>query len=254
MAISFTGGKLIVNHLDVGADLHTLQINHGSELVDRTTFGSNTRQRVGALKDDSIEVQGYVNLGSSQSDPVLFAETGASERLVTAWTKPITVGSTGQTGVGMNAVGEGYVFGGQVGVLLPFSFNVQSASDLVRTITVENALSTAWSTDANTGTAWNIVHCTTEEKLYAGLHVTALSTGLGATVSALIQAASSSGFATSNNRISFSAQSCKAGTFATPIVSSALSTDQPFLRAVVTVSTGSSTGAQANGLVWVGLQ
>lgn len=254
MAITFTGGKLIENHLDVGADLHTLQINFSAEMLDATTFGSTTRKHQGGLKDASIDVNGYVNLASSQSDPVLFAETGAGARLVSAWTKPITIPSTNETGVGMNAVGEGYTFGGQVGTLLPFTFTVQSESDLVRTIALDNALSTAWSTDANTGTAVNVVHCTTAEKLYAGFHVTAFSTGLNGSISAVIQAASSSGFATSNNRISFTAMTCKAGVWATPIAASALSTDQPFLRSVVTVSSATSTGATANGVIWAAIQ
>lgn len=253
MAIVFTGGKLIENHLDISADLHTLQINYAAEMLDATTFGATTRKHQGGLKDASIEVQGYANLESSQSDPVLFARIGNAPRLVTAWTKPITAGSTSETGVGMNAVGEGLTWGGQVGTLLPFSFNVQSESDLVRTITMDDALSGGWSTD-NRSISLDMVHCSTEERLYAGLHVTALSTALGSTVVATIKSASSSGFTTSNTRVSFTANTCKGGQFVTPIVSSALSTDQRFWRTFIQLSTGSACGGTASGLVWIGLQ
>lgn len=253
MAHVQTGTKMLVGSNDIGADLHTMTVNHASEVLDQTTFGSTTRNHLGGLFVTSIDAQGYVNLGSSLSDPVLFGRVSLPT-LVSVWPTGIQVGSTMQTGRGMNAVIANYDFGGSVGALLPFTFKAESESDLVRMVTLDNALSTAWSTDSNTSGAAPLAHCSTGERLFAGLHVTALSTSLGATISCVIQAASSSGFASSSTRVTFAAQSCKAGTFATPIAASALSTDQPFLRSVITVSTGSSTGAVANGVIWVGVQ
>jgi len=254
MAQVQTGTKVLVGPLDISCDLHTATINHASEMLDQTTFCNTTRSHLGGLFVSSVDAQGYVNLGSSLSDPMLFGAVSVPSSLVSVWPTGIQVGSTMQTGRGFLSVIANYDFGGSVGSVLPFTFKAESEGDMIRTVTLDNALSSAWSTTPNTSAAANLAHCSTGERLYAGLHVTALSTSLGASISGVIQAASSSGFASSNTRITFSAQTCKAGTFATPILASALSTDQPFLRSVITVSTGTSTGAAASGVVWVGVQ
>ena len=41
---------------------------------------------------------------------------------------------------------------------------------------------------------------------------------------------------------------------ATPVAASALSTDQPWYRSRITVSTGSSTGPTPNGLIWMSIE
>jgi len=167
------------------------------------------------------------------------------------------VGST-HNGHGMASAQANYNFGGASGVLLPFTFSAETRSDLVQAVAASNALVTAWSTDSTGGTiipvstaGWD-----TGEKLYAGLHVTALSTGLANSVTVAIQQASSSGAGFTGaavSRLTFSALSCShASSWKVPITTH--STDQPFWRALITVSTGTSTGANANGLVWLGMQ
>lgn len=249
--VIYTCAHILIDAYDISAQMTDVTVNYGSESLDATTMGGTARKHKGGLKTSQISGAGYVNLGSSLSDAILFANVGTDDVLATVFLDGIPTAST-VDGFAMGSVLVNYTHGGSVGTLLPFDISMDARDELVQPAVTDNALSTVWSTGTTNGSAVNVTHCSTAERLYAGFHVTALSTSIvGNGVSAVIQAASSSGFTTSNNRISFSAQTCKKGTFATPIASGSLSTDQPWFRSVVTVATGTSTGYTANGLIWL---
>lgn len=256
--VIFTCGHALIDAYDFSAQFTELTVNRSSEALDASTMGSATRKHKGGVKDVSITGKGFLNLGSSLMDPVLFGAMGEDAKLVTVFLNGIpAVACSTAGGYAMPSVSVINPIGGSYGQLLPFDLNLQSQHDLVHAVVLDNALSTVWSTGVNNGTAipLSTSGMSTDEKLYGGMHITALSTGIVSNgISAVIAAASSSGFGSSNTRITFSAKTCKSGTWATPIVSSALSTDQPFVRAVITVATGTSTGYQASGLIWVGHQ
>lgn len=256
----FSCAHLLVDAYDFSNQLTELMVNRSSESLDASTMGTTTRKHKGGVFVSSITAKGLMNLGSSLLDPVIFGGIGADATLVTAFINGIpNVACSTAGGYGLTAVSVKDPIGGSYGTLLPFEIDCQSQHNLVHSVVLDNALSSAWSTvtGGNLGTAipLSTSGMSTSESLYGGFHVTALSTGINSLgISAVIAAASSSGFATSNTRITFAARTCKGGQWATPIASSALSTDQPFVRAVVTVATGTSTGNSANGLIWVGMQ
>lgn len=263
-AVVVANAKLLVANYDLGGDVRAITLNLSSAMLDNTTFpaaGSATAtkaiSRLAGLKDASLNANGFINLTSSASDAVIFGNLGAAVNpLVTLFPNGITVGST--------AAGSGYAlqggvskyapFGAQVGALLPFAVDVVGATVVAKAIALHDFTGTALSTGVTNGTAFQFGAVSTCQALYAGLHVTALSTTLGTTITGVIQAATSSGFASPSTRITFTAQSCKAASWATPVAASALSTDQLFWRAQFTVSTGTSTGGSANGLIWMSQQ
>lgn len=261
-AVVVSNAKLLFGPYDLGDDLKSITLNLSSAMLDNTTFpaagaaATAAISRVAGLKDASLNAAGFVNLSSSASDAVLFSFLGSTSPLVTLFPNGITVGSTG--------LGSGYALqggvakygplGGNVGQLLPFAADVQGATVVAKVTALQDFTGSALSSGITNGTAFQIHVPSTCQQLYAGLHVTALSTTLGATIAGLIQQASSSGFSSPVTRVTFSAQSCKWGTWATPIPSSLLSTDMLFWRVQLTVSTGTSTGAQANGLAWMAVQ
>lgn len=243
----------LIGGYDFSADLTGLNINYGSEGQDGTTMGLGTRKIVGGLKVSSVEARGYLNLGSSQNEPILFNNVGVDGVLATVFPDGINVGSTNLSGYGFASMQGEMSFSANIGALVPFSFKGMSAGRMVKATPLENWLSTALSTGANTGVSYFLGHAATSEALYAGLHITAVSTALGTSATAVIQAASSSAGGGATARVTFTAQSTKGSQVATPIQPSAMSTDQPWYRVVVTQSTGSSTGAQSNGLVWMSI-
>jgi len=256
--VVFSCAHVLLGAHEFSSQFTDVIVNRSSESLDVSTMGTGTRKHKGGVKDASVTGKGFVNLGSSLMDGVIFGGVAADATLATVFINGIPVVACSTAGgYGMTGVSVKHVVGGSYGQLLPFDLDLQTQHDLVHAVVLDNALSTAWSTGANTGTAipLSTSGMSTEEKLYGGFHITALSTGIVSNgISAVIAAASSSGFATSDTRITFSAKTCKSGTWATPIASSALSTDQPFVRAVITVATGTSTGYSASGLIWVGHQ
>ncbi|MCR4375679.1 MAG: hypothetical protein NUW22_12600 [Acidobacteria bacterium] len=248
-----TCSHLLVGGYDISGDLTGLDVSYTSEGQDATTMGHDTRRVVGGLKTSAIAARGYLNLGSSQNEPVLFDNVGVDGTLVTAFLDGITTGSTTAVGYGMGTMQGSLNIGVNIGALVPFDLAAMNGSLLVKAVPLENWLSTALSTDLATGDSFNLGGAATSEQLYAGFHVTAVSTSLAGSVSAIIQAASSSGFGTANTRVSFSALSTKGGTLATPIAPSALSTDQPWYRSRITTTTGTSTGSASNGLIWMAI-
>ena len=257
-----TNAKLLLGPYDLGQDLKAITLNLSSAMLDNTTFPSVSGPataavaRVAGLKDASLNANGYVDLQSSASDAVIFGYLGSTSPLCTLFPTGIIAGSTqlGSAYALQGGVSKYGPIGGNVGTLLPFTVDVQGATTVCKATALDDftAAANALSTGTTNGTAYGPFTFTSTQALYAGLHVTALSTTLGTTLSALVQQASSSGFGSSATAVTFSAQSCKYGTWATPVT--AASTSQTFWRVAFTLSTGTSTGGSATGLIWMAIQ
>ena len=118
---------------------------------------------------------------------------------------------------------------------------------LVRAIPIADFLDTALSTSQALG--YSTAPPATGQKLYAALTLTAISTGRSFVAS--VQSASSSGFGTLTSEIQFALTSEVGTTWKTL---AAPSTDQPWRRLNVSLSTASSTDGTWNGLAWVGFK
>lgn len=251
-SVAFTGARLLVDGYDINADFTELLLNYGSESLDATTFGQTTRIMEGGLRTADLTGKGYVNLGTCTSDALLFNQMGGAAILASIWPQAITVNATSTAanyaghGFGMTAVDLTYTQGGQVGALLAFDLDLKAASDLVRIVALADYTTVNTTSGVTNTTPFTYFFATTCEQLYAGMHVTAITTSSGK-ISAILQAASSSGFATTTTRFTFTAMTCKAGQYLTPVLPSALSTDQPYWRAQIT-----SCGSPQNALIWLG--
>lgn len=253
--VVLTCAHLLIGGYDFSAQFSDLNVNVGSESLDMSTFGSEYRKHKGGVQTASISAKGFLNLGSSLVDPVIYGTVGGGEKIMTAFFDGVTVGSTFSS-FGFGAINVKYMIGGTFGSLLTFDVEGQSVTKMVQAIVLDTKLNSDWSTGNNNGTV--LVFCTSGDKLlYGGIHVTSLSTAL-CTISGVIAANSSSGYTVSNpngtTRITFAAQSCKDGTFATPVSGATLSTDQPFYRSVITVSTGGGAGGTARGVIYMGIE
>ena len=253
--VVLTCAHLLIGGYDFSAQFSELNVNVGSESLDMSTFGSDYRKHKGGVQTASIAAKGFLNLGSSLVDPVIYGSVGGGEKIMTAFFDGVTVGSTFSS-FGFGAISVKYMLGGTFGSLLTFDVDGQSATKMVQAVVLDTHLTQNWTTGATNGSV--LVFCTSGDKtLYGGFHVTSLSTAL-CTISGVIAANSSSGYTVSNpngtTRITFAAQSCKDGTFATPVLGGTLSTDQPFYRSVVTVSTGGGSGGTARGVIYMGIE
>lgn len=253
--LALTQAKFFIDGYQIDADLNKIDVTVSSAALDTTTFGASFVTRIGGLKTATVMADGYVDLGSSQSDGVLFNAIGGSADVVTVFPNGITALSTAAgSGYGLNKVDSKYSPTGDIGKVFAFSYEAQGAGPLLRAVVLQDFTSAALSSGTTNGSFVQMPTVSTCEALYAGLHVTGVSTGLATSVTVLVQQASSSNGGGATTRGTFSAASCRQAQYLTPVKSNSLSTDQPFWRATFTVSTGGSSGATANGIAWMSLQ
>lgn len=251
--LAFIGVRLFVDGYDIAGDFSDLALNYGSESLDATTFGQTTRVHQGGLRIASLSGKGYLNLGTCTSDQVLFSNIGGPIVLATVFPTTIVENATSTSagyagnGYAMTALDAKFNIGGQVGPLMGMDVDLQSASDLVRAIVLKDFSTIATTSGVTNTSPFTKMAAATSEQIYAGLHVTFITTSSGV-ISATVQAASSSGFGSTSTRFSFTAMSCRGAQAAVPVPPSALSTDQIFWRGVIT-----SCGGGANGIIWIGL-
>lgn len=248
-----TCSHILLGGYDLSAYVTGVTLNYSSEGQDATTMGHSTRKIVGGLKTSSFEIKGYLDLGSTGNEPVLFGNVGVDDTLVTAFVDGVTVGSTVETGQGMGTMQGSLQTGTNIGALVPFDIKCLNGSLLVKASVLEDWRSTDFSTGDNDGTPFSLGAAATSEQLYGGVHITAFSTSHGASVTAKLQAASSSGTGWTTVG-TFTALSSVGGAVLTPVTPNNLSTDQTWWRSVITVSTGTSTGPTSRGLVWMSIQ
>ena len=124
-----------------------------------------------------------------------------------------------------------------------------AAKGLVRAVPLKDFRATALSTTAS-GTAFDVGQAASSQSVYGALHLTCASTGR--TLVMKIQSATSSGFTSATDRITFSASTFVGSTWAAPLTG--LSTDPTFWRATWTLSTAASTAGTWKGLTWMGIE
>ena len=121
---------------------------------------------------------------------------------------------------------------------------------LIRATPLKDFLTTALSTTA-VGTAYSTIAPEAGQRVYAGWHLTSASAASTARVLVVtVQSASSSGFSPLTTEISFALTSSEGSSwgYATP------STDRPWRRALLTMTTAASTANTWRGLVWAGIK
>lgn len=124
-----------------------------------------------------------------------------------------------------------------------------AAQGLVRVTTLRSFLSVASAAaSCGVGTAYDLNPASSALTVYGGLHLVSCA-AIAWTFK--IQSASSSGFGTPSDRLTFSAQSCSGAQWATPIAMPAAPAEARWWRVSANPATTSDTRL---GMVWVGVQ
>ena len=204
-------------------NMNALALDYGAEMLDATVYGNDTRIMVGGLKTVGFSHQG---LFDPDVDKVLFDRIGVSNELMTIAPAAAAVGDP----VYFKQIVAGeYSPGGQIGELMKFSLSGDAGDGpLVRGVIMANGTFTA---TAN-GAIINHGAVGATQKLYAGLHITAVSGG-SPSVTVKIQSAPSGAFSTPTDRFTFSAANAIGAQWAAPV--SGAITDA-YWRAVYTIT------------------
>lgn len=186
---------IAVGDIDMSADLNQVNLEYGTDEVDDTRFGMNTHQvAAGALKTLSASVSGRFNAVDGGLDGRLFDNLASEGAFSLTPTR-----SDGDTAYLSKLVRLSYTPGASIGERLSFEANLSGTTDLVRGQLLGDLQATA----SGTGTAVQLGTLTSDETLYAALHVVAFA-GSSPTLDVTIESDTDSSFSAPTTRITFS--------------------------------------------------
>lgn len=129
--VVLTDAYVLVNAVNLSAFVKSVTLNYAAELQDSTTMGDTTRERLGGLKDWSIDLELTQDFAAGAVDATLFGLVGntfAVEVRPTSGARSAT--NPAYTGTGIL---ESYPpIGGSIGDLLMTSITIQAAGPLSR--------------------------------------------------------------------------------------------------------------------------
>lgn len=224
-SLVLSGAKAYVGGYDMSGDLNGIALKYGADLKDATSIADSTRQRRPGLKDVGFQLDGYWNGGVGNVDDQAF------NSMVAVNDVPITlcpiVGAEGEIVYTFKADTAQYAPGAKVGDMFAFSVQGGGDADLVRATMMQNSARTV----TGTGTIMQLGAVSALQKLWAALHIVAVS-GAG-TIVAKVQSAALIGFGSPTDRITFSSAAAVGSQWAAPVAGAI--TDQ-FWRVTWTIT------------------
>ena len=119
--VVYKNAVLLVDGRSIEAEVHDLSVTYGAEILDRTTFGSDTRVHMGGLLMAQIAGDAWADFGALAPD-LLWGLLGTDDKVVSVFPDSIALGVA--CGYSLKAVESACDFGGGVGAIenLKFAF------------------------------------------------------------------------------------------------------------------------------------
>lgn len=202
--------KLFFGGYDMSGDLNAMALKYGAELKDSTNFASaGWRERKPGLKDVSFAHEGFWDGTVGGIDDTLFADLALAS-------SPMTIvpasGAEGDVAFTFKAIEAAYSPGAKIGDMLAFSVAGSGDGNLVRGTLVHNSAETA----GGNGNIFNLGAVSATQKVYAALHVLAIS-GTTKQFNCKVQSAALVGFGSPTDRIAFSQATAIGAQWGTPV-------------------------------------
>jgi hypothetical protein len=160
---------LWVGGYDVAGDHNQASFTSEADVVETTTFGSNSRTYTGGLLSMSLDLQGLQSLGSGEIEDVLSGLPGVGRVVSFA-----PVNTEGSRAYLTNDLVASYTpEQGSVGDIATFTVSAQGSGDMAVGIILENGGTAR--TETFDGTAYELGAVAAGETLYAALHVLSVS-------------------------------------------------------------------------------
>lgn len=177
-----------------------------AEALDKTTFGSGGwKERAGGLFDVTGSIEGFWEAGdTTKPDDLFWASLGGN-------TFPLTCvpsgGAVGDLAYLTKVFEARYDLSGQMGQLVAWAADLQGNAPVARG-QVAHAVTAV--TVSGTGTAVQVGAVGTAQRMYANLHVPAV-TGSSPAMTVVVQSAAASSFASATTRITFTSVTAVTG-------------------------------------------
>ena len=194
-----TDCKLYSGEYDWSGDMNSVRLDYAAEMKDATTFGQTTRINKAGLKSVRLNSEGLFSAGTGEIDGELFGVIGTADRAVSVIPNAGT--AIGDAAYLFRSMRTDYRPGAQVGELLRFASSaVASGGDgLVRGVVLFPSTAV---TATSTSTKYEVGAVSATQRLYAALHVFAVS-GTNPTLDVIVQSDANSGAGGETNRITF---------------------------------------------------
>jgi hypothetical protein len=201
-----------VDGYDLTGDSNRIELMAEVDERDSTTFGSaGWRTRIGGLKNVAMSAGGYISLGDGEVDDILFDGLATAAVISSSPT-----GDDGDSAFTFKARNLAYQHTGTLGELAAWTGSAagRDGAGLIRGTLLHDD-STA-RTSTSTGTARQLGAVDAAEKLYATLHVLAVS-GTNPTLDVIVESDDAQGFASGTTRITFAEATAVGAQWATPV-------------------------------------
>lgn len=121
--IVYKNAVMLIEGRDISAELYQLMLDYKVEILDRTTFGNDTRIHVGGLYEAVLSAEGYADFAALAPD-LMFTLLGTDDSIITVFPNGVTVGTA--CGYALKAVVSLDAMGGDVGSLETIKVEAQS--------------------------------------------------------------------------------------------------------------------------------
>jgi hypothetical protein len=213
MAKGMFKGKLYIDGYDVSTDHQALDMVFSKAELDTTPIDLTAHRRIGGVRDWQLTHSGFNEQGTGKIDPLLNAwQAGTAAKAVTFCPATGVYDDPAYSGSGLHF---NYSIGGKVGDVQPFAGAMFGHDVNAFRGTI---MATGEKTADGTGTIKQLGAVSTTQKLYAVLHVTAVTAAAENSLAVKVQSASLQAFGSPTNRIAFAAvTTAVTGEYATPI-------------------------------------
>jgi hypothetical protein len=181
---------------DLTGRTNAIALDYGVDLLENTTIDMDARSRIGGLPTQKIQVEGYVEIDST--DKALFDNAGIADKLISIGVGGDAVGDIAYT---MKAIIGEITEGAKVGELYAFSLGAESNSQLIRSTMLLNSKGTALTSSGN-GSGLELGAIASGKTMYAALHVLNVGTG-SPTLDLILQSDDANNFPSATSRITF---------------------------------------------------
>jgi len=130
--IVLTNAFVSVNGNDISASVKSVTLSYSAEMLDKTSMGDDTRNKIGGLKDWNMSIELNEDYAAAGLDSILFPLVGSTVPIILR--PDAGVVSTSNPQFAGQGVIESYPpLGGAVGELASSSLSIQSGGTLART-------------------------------------------------------------------------------------------------------------------------
>lgn len=130
--INFRNAYFWLQGVDLSADVESITLNYGSEMLDETAMGDDTRVNKGGLKTWSIDFNVHQDYATtSDPDAVIWPLVGTTTCFEIRTNNSCTTG-TNPAWYGIGVIESYAPVGGSVGSLLDAAGTIQSAGSITR--------------------------------------------------------------------------------------------------------------------------